>query len=263
MDQKNTIVKCKAHPDCLFNHNGVCDNYVINISTDGKCECYVETENVYAPPSTQEILEYAIKLEQEKLRGQRAKCDFIQDGVDQEIVNEVCKPLDIKPSATATLNGITTDNWVEMYSKLKTCHPDCIHFYDSDPMVGPVCLFNHPEPLKKFYEGMPCDYYHSVNYTRNQRSNCNIYDDACDVSFLKEDLEKIQQTLEQDSIPCTIKVAELNKPNKNKSIISDWDYAATPDICKTCKKVVYGQPCKWKDVVYGVWTCYEEEKNEI
>ena len=45
MDQKNTIVKCKAHPDCLFNHNGVCDNYVINIGTDGKCESYVETEN--------------------------------------------------------------------------------------------------------------------------------------------------------------------------------------------------------------------------
>lgn len=43
MDQKNTIVKCKAHPDCLFNHNGVCDNYVINISADGKCESYIET----------------------------------------------------------------------------------------------------------------------------------------------------------------------------------------------------------------------------
>ena len=44
MDQKNTIVKCKAHPDCLFNHNGVCDNYVINIGADGKCESYIETE---------------------------------------------------------------------------------------------------------------------------------------------------------------------------------------------------------------------------
>ena len=41
MDQKNTIVKCKAHPNCLFNYNGVCDNYVINIGADGKCECYV------------------------------------------------------------------------------------------------------------------------------------------------------------------------------------------------------------------------------
>lgn len=44
MDQKNTIVKCKAHPNCLFNYNGVCDNYVINIGADGKCEGYIETE---------------------------------------------------------------------------------------------------------------------------------------------------------------------------------------------------------------------------
>ena len=44
MDQKNTIVKCKAHPNCLFNHNGICDNYVINIDVDGKCKSYIETE---------------------------------------------------------------------------------------------------------------------------------------------------------------------------------------------------------------------------
>lgn len=43
MDQKNTIVKCVANPMCLFNHNGACDNYVINIGEDGKCDCYVET----------------------------------------------------------------------------------------------------------------------------------------------------------------------------------------------------------------------------
>lgn len=140
MDQKNTIVKCKAHPDCLFNHNGICDNYMINIGVDGKCESYIETA---------------------------------------------------------------------------TCQ------------------------------------------------DCEFYDNACDVSFLKEDLEKIQQTLKQDSIPCVMKIAEFNKSNKNKSVINDWNYAATPDICKTCKKVVYGRPCKWKNVVYGVWTCYEEEKNEI
>ena len=45
MDQKNTIVKCFAKPDCLFNHNGVCDNYVINIGADGSCQEYVETES--------------------------------------------------------------------------------------------------------------------------------------------------------------------------------------------------------------------------
>lgn len=208
MDQKNTIVKCKAHPDCLFNYNGVCDNYVINIGTDGKCEEYVET----------------------------ASEEDMKNGVIGKY-----KELTLK--------------------ERKVCHPDCIHFYDSDPMVGPICLFKHPEPLKDFYEGMPCNYYHSTNYARGQRAKCNVYDDACDISFLKEDLEKIQQTLEQKSIPCIMKVAEFNKPNKNQSAISDWDYAATPDICKTCKKVVYGQPCKWKDVAYGVWTCYEIDES--
>ena len=189
MDQKNTIVKCNCSPKCLFEHNGVCDNYVINIGADGKCDCYVETEPI---------------------------------------------------------------------REQKTCHDNCIHFDDSDPFVGPICLFKHPEPLKEFYDGMPCDYYHSTNYTRGQRANCDVYDDACDV---KEDLEKIQQMLEQGSVHCVMKVAELNKPNKNQSVISDWDYAATPDICKTCKKVVYGQSCKYKDVSNGVWVCYERDES--
>jgi len=182
MDQKNTIVKCKAYPNCLFNHNGVCDNYVINIGEDGKCDCYVETEPI---------------------RGQ------------------------------------------------KTCQDDCIHFDDSDPMVGPICLFNHPEPLKEFYKDMPCDYYHSTNYTRGQRANCNIYDDACDASFLKEDLEKIQQTLEQDFIPCTMKVAELNKPNKNKTVISDYEPFLTKAICSQCKYDTHGHLCSRKNVVFN------------
>ena len=173
MDQKNTIVKCKAHPNCLFNYNGVCDNYVINIGVDGKCEGYVET----------------------------AKVDNFEISEIEEIA--IYKP-------------------------------------------------GSKEPLLTFKEPQ-----------KGQRAKCNIYDNACDLSFLKEDLKKIQQTLEQNSIPCIMKVAEFNKPNKNQSVINDWDYAATSDICKTCKKVVYGQPCKWKDVAYGVWTCYEEEKNEV
>lgn len=45
MEQKNTIVKCNCSPKCLFEHNGVCDNYMINIGADGQCEYYVETEN--------------------------------------------------------------------------------------------------------------------------------------------------------------------------------------------------------------------------
>lgn len=129
MDQKNTIVKCKAHPDCLFNHNGVCDNYVINISAGGKCECYVETE------------------------------------------------------------------------KKETSVADQYSFVE----------------IKEYKQGQPV----------------------------------------------TLKIAELNKPNKNQSVISDWDYEATPDICKTCKKVAYEQPCKYKNVANGVWVCYEEEKNEV
>ena len=110
MDQKNTIVKCKAHPDCLFNHNGVCDNYVINISADGKCECYVETatENnalLEGNPSCYECNYFADtgllqcpcdKHEQyvyrkapacgdfKAKRGQRAKCNLFDDKMDPE-----------------------------------------------------------------------------------------------------------------------------------------------------------------------------------
>ena len=85
MDQKNTIVKCTANPNCLFNHNGICDNYVINIGANGKCENYFETDNTYAPPSAQEILEYTIKLEQEKLmRGQRTKGNLFDDACDNK-----------------------------------------------------------------------------------------------------------------------------------------------------------------------------------
>lgn len=51
----------------------------------------------------------------------------------------------------------------ELPVEQKTCHEDCIHFDDSDPMVGPMCLFKHPEPLKEFYEGMPCDYYYALH----------------------------------------------------------------------------------------------------
>ena len=69
------------------------------------------------------------------------------------------------------------------FKEQKACHPDCIHFDDSDLMVGPVCLFKHPEPLKDFFEGMPCDYYHSRNYTRGQRAKCNLFDDKMDPEY--------------------------------------------------------------------------------
>ena len=66
----------------------------------------------------------------------------------------------------------------------KTCHEDCTHFDDGDMFVGPQCLFKHPEPLKEFYEGMPCEYYHKK---RGQRAKCNFYEDGwVDPEIVKE-----------------------------------------------------------------------------
>lgn len=65
----------------------------------------------------------------------------------------------------------------------KGCHPDCIHFDEGADMTGPICLFKHPEPLKDFYEGMPCDYYHSTNYTRGHLTKCDLFDDAMDPEY--------------------------------------------------------------------------------
>lgn len=133
MEQKNTIVKCKAHPNCLFNHNGICDNYVINIGADGKCESYIETELV---------------------------ANSIQDPVKIGLAfKEISKQMDI------------------------------------------------------------------------QRAEENFFDNACDVSFLEEDLEKIQQTLKQDAIPCTMKTAEFKNiikippmPKEDREIMNDIGY---------------------------------------
>lgn len=89
MEQKNTIVKCNCSPKCLFEHNGVCDNYVINIGADGQCECYVETARVdnfgieeiaiYKPGSKEPLL-----ILKEPQRGQRAKSDFYEDTCDDK-----------------------------------------------------------------------------------------------------------------------------------------------------------------------------------
>lgn len=129
MDQKNTIVKCYANPNCLFNHNGRCDNYVISIGEDGKCDCYVETANSEEDKTKEKLKGSDIillnrncgecqyfqdtgllqcpcdKHEQyvyraapacgdfKAKRGQRAKSNFFEDGcIDPEIVKEVCQP---------------------------------------------------------------------------------------------------------------------------------------------------------------------------
>lgn len=95
MDQKNTIVKCNRSPKCLFEHNGVCDNYVVNIGADGQCECYVETapkqEEINA--EAQELYQCATEMlerqgvtiipsSSEPKRGQRAKCNVFDDMMD-------------------------------------------------------------------------------------------------------------------------------------------------------------------------------------
>lgn len=87
MDQKNTIVKCHAHPNCLFNHNGICDNYVINIGADGKCESYIETEiieSVIQDPVKIGLAFKEISKQMDTQRGQRAKCDLFDDTIDLE-----------------------------------------------------------------------------------------------------------------------------------------------------------------------------------
>jgi hypothetical protein len=159
----------------------VCDNYVINIGADGRCECYVET----------------------------ARADNFR-------ISEIKEIAIYKPGSK--------------------------------------------EPLLTLKEPQ-----------RGQRAKCNIYDDACDVSFLKEDLEKIQQTLEQDSIPCTMKVAELNKPNKNKSTIRevmpecdlpicDWSCTHALRSGPTFNPELWCDKMKGKPAVGLFCSEYEEEK---
>ena len=104
MEQKNTIVKC-ARRNCLWNYHGTCDRYVIPISADGQCGAFVETapkqEEINA--EAQELYQCATEMlerqgvtiipsSSESMRGQRAKCDFYEDGwVDPEIVKEACQ----------------------------------------------------------------------------------------------------------------------------------------------------------------------------
>ena len=103
MDQKNTIVKCKAHPNCLFNHNGVCDNYVINIGADGKCESYIETELQGVSradcKNAQKMLEKAgvtlIEPKGEAKRGQRVKCN-VYDDATFNLCSSACHNYDFK-----------------------------------------------------------------------------------------------------------------------------------------------------------------------
>ena len=79
MDQKNTIVKCYANPNCLFNHNGVCDNYVISIGADGSCQEYIRT----ATPDEEQIYNKTKKMLQNQniilLNRSCGECQYFQD----------------------------------------------------------------------------------------------------------------------------------------------------------------------------------------
>lgn len=154
MEQKNTIVKCKARPDCLFNHNGVCDNYVINIGTNGKCESYIETATCKDCEYYEDTKLLQCKCSKDgyykirtapicsdfkaktgvvgEYRGKRANCNFISDGMDQEIVDEVCKPFDIK------LPTAETNQWkaeYDCYTCLHNDHGECE--FKTKPMITP------------------------------------------------------------------------------------------------------------------------------
>lgn len=108
MEQKNTIVKCLRH-NCLWNHRGTCDQYVIPIDANGQCGAFVETAPIHeeidleALAEAEELYQCSTEMlaqqgvtiiptSSEPMRGQRVKCDFYEDGwIDPEIVKEACQ----------------------------------------------------------------------------------------------------------------------------------------------------------------------------
>lgn len=140
MDQKNTIVKCNRSPKCLFEHNGVCDNYVINIGADGQCACYVETARVdnfgiseiekiaiYKPGSKEPLLTLV-----ESQRGQRAKCNFYEDTCDDKIVVKMKVAELNKPNKNkSTIKDVMPE------CDLSVCDWSCKHALRSGPSFNP------------------------------------------------------------------------------------------------------------------------------
>ena len=105
MEQKNTIVKCTANPSCLFNHNGICDNYVITIGADGSCQEYIETEVVESLIQDPVKIGLALKELSKQMdvqRVQRAKCNFLEKTFDVEYeelfnaANNMLKPAGVE-----------------------------------------------------------------------------------------------------------------------------------------------------------------------
>ena len=77
MDQKNTIVKCNA-TTCLYNHKGICDQYVIDLDMYGQCKDYCECEKTEAPAQLKSDLEY----DEKSSRGKRAELPMYDDYAD-------------------------------------------------------------------------------------------------------------------------------------------------------------------------------------
>lgn len=140
MDQKNTIVKCKAHPDCLFNYHGVCDNYVINIDTDGKCECYIET-------ASKEDMKNGIIGEYKTINATCGDCEYFGN-IDNCPVYK----------RTHVLFG-----------------------------MNPICL----------------DF-----QFRDQRAKCNVYDDACNLTFCNPNC--VFCTIKKDLYYCMLKKSTID-----------------------------------------------------
>lgn len=135
MDQKNTIVKCKMHPSCLFNHNGICDNYVINIGADGKCGGYVETapaESVIQDPVQIGLAFKKIFKQMEAQKGQQAKCNIFDDACEDKVtvkmkVAELNKPNKNK----STIRDVMPE------CDLPICDWSCKHALRSGPTFNP------------------------------------------------------------------------------------------------------------------------------
>ena len=147
MDQKNTIVKCKAHPNCLFNHNGTCDNYVINIGADGKCEGYIETAKVdnFEISEIEEIIIYKpgskeplLTLKEPK-RGQRAKCNVYDDMMnieDKHLSEAVTVKMKIAELNKPNKNKSSIRDVVPECD-LPVCDWSCKHALRSGPSFNP------------------------------------------------------------------------------------------------------------------------------
>lgn len=209
MDQKNTIVKCYANPNCLFNHNGRCDNYVISIGEDGKCDCYVETANSEEDKTKEKLKGSDIIL----LNRNCGECQYFQDtGLlqcpcdkhEQYVYRKAPACGDFK----AKRGQRAKSNFME--DSCNQCSSAC-EYYDFNG-ASLYCQLKQqylgPEQLMK-----PCD------------------------------LFKLFLPIADTKTSVTMKVAELNKPNKNKSTIREIVPECNLPVCDwSCKHALRSGP---------------------